>query len=161
MARKDLRPEDCTVIIDTREQTPLDVSPLKSQAGTLPTADYSILGLENVVAVERKSLPDLMACIGRERERFDREIMRLIAYPSRLLVVEGHLAQIQLKQYRANVEPSAALGSIMGWMARGIPILFANSHEEAGKMTARFLFIAARRRWDEAQGLCAGLKIAE
>lgn len=160
MPRKQLKPEDVTAIFDSREQTPLDLSPLNVERGSLPTADYTVKGLEHIVAVERKSLQDLIGVIGGGRERFDREMQRFLSYPSRLIVIEGTMAQIALKQYRGEIELNAAIGSILGWMARGIPILFAGSHEEAGKMTARFLFIVARRRWEEAQALCESLKIA-
>ena len=56
----------------SREQTPFDLAPMQTKAGTLNVGDYSIAGLESVVAIERKSLPDLVACCGRERERFQR-----------------------------------------------------------------------------------------
>ena len=83
-----LKPEQVSCVIDTREQTPLDVSPLRHVEGTLTTGDYSVCGLEQVISVERKSLPDLLTCCGRERERFDREIARLLAFPVRSLVIE-------------------------------------------------------------------------
>ena len=66
-----VRPEQFTAIIDSREQNPLDVSPLQAITGTLVTGDYSIQGLESVIAIERKSLDDLLGCCGRERKRFD------------------------------------------------------------------------------------------
>lgn len=160
MARKELQIEDVTAIADTREQTPLDLSPLKCELGTLPTGDYTVKGLEHIVCVERKSLSDLMGCIGGGRERFDKEMHRILAYPCRLLVIEGTLGQIALKQYRGDISPNAALGSLLGWMAAGIPVLLAGDHQEAGRMVARYLFISARRRWQEAQSLCASLKIA-
>ena len=84
-----LSPEQIVAIIDTREQLPLDLSPLASIRGTLQTGDYSVRGLENVVAIERKSLDDLLACCGRERDRFEKEIQRLVAYPVRALVIEA------------------------------------------------------------------------
>jgi ERCC4-type nuclease len=59
-----------TIVIDSREQTPLPFSKLKTQAGTLLTGDYSVAGLENLFAVERKSISDLVGCcIGQNRER--------------------------------------------------------------------------------------------
>ena len=64
----ELRPDQVTAIIDNREQLPLDLSPLQTVAGTLATADYSVRGLETVVAVERKSLSDMLGCIGQHRE---------------------------------------------------------------------------------------------
>jgi hypothetical protein len=63
--KAELKPEDCCAIIDTREQLPLDLSPLKVEAGSLTTGDYSVKGLEQVVAIERKSAVDMLACIGR------------------------------------------------------------------------------------------------
>ena len=51
-----IRPENLTAIVDSREQLPLDLSPLRTIRGTLATGDYSVQGLENIVAIERKSL---------------------------------------------------------------------------------------------------------
>ena len=149
MPRKTLEPSDVTAIIDTREQRPLDLAPLRSEAGTLPTGDYSVHGLENAVAIERKSLPDLIACVGVERERFDREAQRLLAYPTRAIVVEATWAELEAGGWRSRVTPGAAVGSVLGWMAMGLPILMAGTHEAAGRCVARLLFLAARRRWRE------------
>lgn len=147
--RKELRPQDVVVIQDTREQTPLTLDPLRVVTGTLDTGDYSIQGLTHVVAVERKSLQDLVMCVGRERERFDREIQRLMAYPMKALVIEAQICDIEVKSYRGQVEPNAVLGSVMGWQVKGLPVIWARDHDLAGKLTARFLYIAAKRRWAE------------
>lgn len=146
-----LKENQITAICDTREQTPLDLAPLKTVRGTLTTGDYSIVGLEHVVAVERKSLQDMIGCIGYGRDRFEREMHRILAYSARLMVIEGHMSQIQLKQYRGETHPNSVIGSLLGWMARGIPIMFAGDHAEAGKMVARFLYIVAKRRFSEAE----------
>ena len=151
MSRKTIKPTDVTAIIDTREQAPFDLEPLKQVKGTLTTGDYSIIGLEHVVAVERKSLQDLIGCVGKHRERFEKEIQRLMAYPVRALVVEADWSNIELKQYRGEVSPNAALGSIYGWMAKGLPVYMAGDRKRAQDFTTRFLFIAARRRWAESQ----------
>ena len=158
--KKTLNIEDLECIIDTREQKPLDLSPLRSCRGTLSCADYSIRGLTNVIAVERKSCADLVACCTHERERFEREIQRLLAYPHRLIVVECHLSDIEDGNYRSKASPSSVLGSVLGFIASGVPILFAGDHAAAGKLTARFLFIAARRRWRESLALIEGRKVS-
>lgn len=159
-ARKEIRPEDLTVIVDSREQLPWDFGPMKCERGTLPTADYSILGLEHQIAVERKSLPDLLGCIGGGRERFERELQRLLAYPARALIVESTWAEIERGDWRQQVDRNAALGSLIGWCAMGIPVIMAGHREAAQQFAARFLFIAARRRWRELLVFCDGLKIA-
>ena len=69
-----LDPSNVIAIIDSREQKPLDLEPLTTITSTLVTGDYSVRGLEHVVAIERKSLDDLVGCVGRDRERFDREV---------------------------------------------------------------------------------------
>lgn len=158
--RKELRIEDLTAIQDSREQTPLDLAPLKIQRGTLSTGDYSILGLEHCIAIERKSLPDLIMCVGVERDRFDRECQRLLAYETRAIIVEGTWGQLEAGGWRSQVTPAAALGSVLGWIAMSLPILFVGDHAAAGRYVSRLLFIAARRRWRELQAMCDGLKIA-
>jgi DNA excision repair protein ERCC-4 len=157
----ELRPDDVTAIIDTREQLPLDLSPLRVVKGTLDTADYSVLGLEHFVRVERKSAEDMLACIGRERERFDREIQRLLAYPVRAIVVEAGWRFFESGEYRSNVTPNQAIGSLLGWIAAGVPIVMAYDHARAGRFVSRILFTAARRRWREARALVANLSDVE
>lgn len=140
-----------TAIIDSREQTPVllklnekgDI--LNSQVGTLYTGDYSIKGFEDLIAIERKSLSDLMGCIGSGRERFEKEIQRLRGYEVKSIVVEGSWHDIETGNYRSKVKPTAAIGTLMGWIAMGIPITMAESHDRAGLFIARMLFISARR----------------
>ena len=84
-----LTPENITALVDSREQHALDLDPLRTEPATLATGDYSVRGLEHIVCVERKSESDLLTYVRRERQRFDREIQRLLAYPVRALVVES------------------------------------------------------------------------
>lgn len=154
----ELKPESITAIIDTREQTPLDLAPLRTIPGTLTTGDYSIRGLESVVAIERKSLSDLLGCIGGERERFEREVQRLLAYPVRALVVESSWSEIEQGEWRSKITPAAATGSLLGWVAAGLPIIMASDHARAGRVVSRLLFIAARRRWRELRALAGSLE---
>jgi DNA excision repair protein ERCC-4 len=140
-------------LVESREQAPLDLTPLRTETASLPTGDYSLRGLEEIVAIERKSRQDLAACIGRDRKRFDREVQRLLAYPVRALVVEATWEEIESGAWRGEVRPEAALGSPLGWIAAGLPVVMAGGRERAGKYVARLLFLAARRRWREARSL--------
>ncbi|MCY2990928.1 MAG: hypothetical protein NTY19_24090 [Planctomycetota bacterium] len=149
----ELRPEAVVAIIDTREQTPLDLSQLQTITAALSTGDYSIVGLESVVSIERKSLSDLLGCIGQERERFDREVMRLLAYPVRALIVETTWQDIEAGDWRSKITPAAALGSLLGWIAAGLPVVMTGDHDRAGRYVSRLLFTAARRRYREARAL--------
>jgi len=155
----ELHPGQVTAVVDTREQLPLDLTPLAVAPGTLATGDYSVVGLEQVVALERKSLPDLLGCIGQDRERFDREVQRLLAYPVRALVVESTWAEVEAGNWRSKVTPAAAVGSLLGWVASGLPIIMAGDHARAGRYVSRLLFTAARRRWREARALAALVEV--
>jgi ERCC4-type nuclease len=148
-----LKPEQVIAIVDTREQNPLDLSPLRSQVGTLETGDYSVVGLEHVVRIERKSLEDLIGCIGRDRERFDREVQRLLSYPVRCLVIESSWDEIEFGQWRGKVTPEQAIGSLLGWQASGLSIHMCGTHSRAGNHVARILFTVAKRRYRELRSL--------
>jgi ERCC4-type nuclease len=153
----ELSPEALTAIVDTREQTPWRLDPLAVEIGTLDTGDYSLKGLEHVVRIERKSLGDLVSCVGPERERFDREVQRLLAYPVRALIVEATWTHCERGGWRSAVKPQAVVGSLLGWIAAGLPVILAGDHERAGRFACRILYIAARRRWREARSLAAGI----
>jgi ERCC4-type nuclease len=159
--RAELRPEDVTAVIDPREQLPLDLAPLQSASATLTTGDYSVRGLENLVALERKSLPDLLNCCGNERERFEREVMRLLAYPCRALLIESNWREIEAGNYRSKIKPNAVIGSLLGWAAQGLTILMCDDHQRCGQYAARILYTAARRRWQEARQLIAAVQDKE
>jgi DNA excision repair protein ERCC-4 len=150
------KPEAITAIIDTREQRPLDLAPLQTITETLSTGDYSVHGLENVIAVERKGLSDLLSCVGVDRDRFEREVQRLMAYPVRALVVESSWQELEVGGWRSKVKPASVVGSLLGWSAMGLPIVMATNHERAGRYVSRMLYIAARRRWREARSLVIG-----
>jgi DNA excision repair protein ERCC-4 len=153
----ELRPEQVVAVVDSREQMPLDLSPLQFVAGTLTTGDYSVQGLETIVAVERKSLADLLGCIGQHRERFDREIQRLIAYPVRAIVVESTWADLERGEWQSKITPASAIGSLLGWIAAGVPVVMTGNHERAGRYVSRLLFTAARGPWRGARALAVGM----
>lgn len=167
MTYSQLRPEHITAVIDTREQKPWLLSPLKTQVATLTTGDYSVLGLERQIALERKSLPDLLGCIGGGRKRFESEIERLQAYPTRCVIIECSWREFEQGGWqwgigpggRSKVSASSAMGSVLGWMASGIPFLFCPSVTEASAAASRMLFIAARRRYKELAGFADTLNL--
>ncbi|MCZ6652982.1 MAG: ERCC4 domain-containing protein [Planctomycetota bacterium] len=134
-----------TIIIDTREQHPWSFANLPTERATLDSGDYSIVGLTHLVVVERKSLPDLLTCIGRERDRFKRELQRLRAYRFRCLVAEASYADLERGEWRSQLKPSHVLGSLIAWMAQySLPVMLAGDHQAAARFAERYLFQAAR-----------------
>jgi hypothetical protein len=63
--------------------------------------------------------------------------------------------------WRSQVTPTAAVGSVLGWVAMGLPIIMAGDHESAGRYVRRLLYTAARRRWRELRALAGTLGAEE
>lgn len=143
------------IVVDSREQCPFPFTheryEAKTKQGALTVGDYSLAGLEDKVAVERKSLPDLVACLGRERERFERELMRGAALDAFAVVVEADWLMLARGEYRSQLKPHAACQSVLAFTARyRVPFLFAGTRAAAEYMTWGFLrqyLESARKRW--------------
>jgi ERCC4-type nuclease len=119
------------IVIDSREQKPLDFTRWPDvivETGTLQSGDYSIHGLEERFAIERKSIPDLVASLTSGRDRFTRELERLRAYEFRCIIVEGTLEQIARHEYRSQTNPESILQTLAAWHIRyGVPTLWCGS----------------------------------
>lgn len=131
------------IIIDSREQTPFHFANFKDTSttkGTLQTGDYSLAGLSHVVAVERKSVDDLIQCLGKDRERFERELSRARALHSFMVVVECSWSDIVHGLYRSKMTPQSASNSILAMQSRWrCPFFFAGNREQAEAATHDFL----------------------
>ncbi len=124
---------DCpTIVIDSREQAPLRFRHFPSVVAPLATADYSLLGCETEVGFERKSLDDLLGSLSRERERFERELLRLRGYRLRRLIIVGTMEQIEAGMVRSKMTPRSVLGSLDALSVRyDVPYEFLPTPEQA------------------------------
>jgi len=154
----ELLPEHIVAIVDSREQMPFDLSPLRTVVDGLATADYSVRGLESHIAIERKSLEDLIGCIGVERDRFERELSRLLAYPVRAVIVEASWDDLEAGNWRSKVTPASAVGSVLGWISSGVPFILAGNRDRAAKYTAKMLYLTARRKYRENRALVESIE---
>lgn len=153
----DLAAADVLAIVDTREQLPFDVAPLRMVTGTLATGDYSIVGLEDRITVERKSLSDLIGCCGVERERFQREVERLRSYETRCVIVEASWDDLEAGDWKSKIGAQAVVGSVLGWVASGVPFVMAGDRERAQGYCAKILYLAARRYYRIARTFVASM----
>lgn len=144
------------ILVDTREQRPFTFDAPRYagtvvEVGTLQTGDYSLHSLGDKVAVERKSLPDLVQCLGRERERFERELQRGAALDAFAVIVEASWADLAGGNFRSQLNPHAACQSVLAFMARyRTAFLFAGSRAAAEYIAWSFLrqyLEGARKRW--------------
>ena len=131
------------ILIDTREQEPYTFTGYEAatEPATLPVGDYSLPGFQDRAAVERKSLNDLIGCLmGKDRERFERELARGRHYDLFMVVVEASLADVSQGRYRSDMKPQAALQSIITFQVRyRIPFVWAGNRAGAEYMTYSFL----------------------
>ena len=147
-----------TVIIDSREQQPLQFTRLPSTVAGLTTGDYSVVGAEELFAVERKTVADLVGCCtGEARARFERELHRLRGYRFKRLLVIGTRAEVEQHRYRSNVSPASVLGSIQAWEVRyDVPLVWAASPEDGAIMVERWAHYFCREILKTGDALRAG-----
>ncbi len=105
------------IIIDTREQLPYKFE-TPSEIGTVSVGDYSICGLENHIAIERKELNDLIGCLTTGRERFEKELQKGKALDYFALVIEASLKDLINGSYRSQMQPKAAIQSLLAFSVR-------------------------------------------
>jgi len=131
------------ILCDTREQAPFTFGgyDCEAQVGTLTTGDYSLGGLEDRVAVERKSLDDLLGCLtGEGRERFERELARARGLDAFCVVIEASFQDMAEGRYRSRMKPHAALQSVLAFQVRyGVPFVWCGNRAGAEYVTFHFL----------------------
>lgn len=144
------------VLIDTREQSPFPFAgyPVSIQTATLEAGDYSLSGFDRRIAIERKSLDDLLGCLTHDRERFERELTRMRGYDVAMVIVESPLVAMRQHRYRSRMEPEAAEQSWKSMMQRFmVPFHFAADRADAELFTYDMLRHYGRDRWRELSTL--------
>jgi ERCC4-type nuclease len=126
------------LVVDTREQLPYPFP--GAVVKTLNAGDYSVLGYETRVAVERKTHADAYGSLGASRTRFQRELERLADYDYAAIVVECSLPDFLKPPLFSRLHPNAAIGSLLGWSVRyGLPVFFTSDREHGQSTTRQLL----------------------
>jgi len=145
--------EFVTVVIDTREQEPYSFPPRRFlvERRALPAGDYSLAGLEHVVAVERKTAEDFVHTVIRDRDRFRRELLKLAEYDRACVVVEAGLDDLLSGAYRSGAHPSSVVGAALSIIVDyGIPVYFCSDRQCARRFVEEYLLRYHRR----SEALC-------
>ena len=140
------------IVIDTREQKAFTFEAFgqafNTITATLPTGDYSLLGFESRIVIERKSLADLYGTLGQGRARFIRELERMQAIAA---IAEGNFAGVIVEEEISTVlasppaysklHPRSVMGSILSWQVRypGVHWAFMPGRSVAEVWTAKVL----------------------
>lgn len=119
------------VVVDSREQAPYSFLGIKADKAQrnlpivvrtvvkgLKTGDYSIEGMEDRIALERKNLSDLYSTLSQGRERFRAEMERLAALECRGVIVEADWGAILQPQPRSKLNPKTVYRTIISWQHR-------------------------------------------
>jgi ERCC4-type nuclease len=127
-----------TILVDSREKRPLAIRAYPTEVVTLGTGDYSISGFsgpENPCFIlERKSLNDLAGSLGRDRDRFLREVERMRGFRFRGLLIEGTREQVERHDYRSEIAPQSILASLDALAVRcGIHLFWCGSPDGAAR----------------------------
>lgn len=126
------------VLVDTREQLPLSFARFPNwiageRRATLPVGDYSIEGMEDILALERKSLADLVGTLMHSRERFFAMCEKMTTYPYRALVVEGSYEDVK-SPYPSDfttAHPNGVAGSLDALEVKfGIPVIYTSRYKD-------------------------------
>lgn len=148
------------IVVDTREQRPFQFAGASVyegttvETGTLVTGDYSLVGMEHRVSIERKSLDDLAGCLAGSRERFERELERARGLEAFAVIVEAPWEALAKGQYKSRLRPLAATQSVAAFMSRmRVPFWFCGSRPAAEFCTWSFLKQYAMGRMKELRAV--------
>jgi len=108
------------IVQDTREQTPYLFLEERYEGvlvvvAGLGTGDYTLLGCESEIGIERKSLSDYIGSISSGRERFEREMVRASAFKRFYVVIEASIDDIRSHDYQSQMAPHAVLQTTFSW----------------------------------------------
>ncbi len=147
--RRQWEPGRIVLIQDTREQLGwMNLFESRCIDGTLAVGDYSVLGLETQVGVERKSLPDLIGSLTKGRERFERELTKARGYQRFFVLIEGDARDILSGNYgRSQANPKSIWESIAALSVRFCPFIFAGDRGTAARMCESLLLKFCRENY--------------
>jgi hypothetical protein len=119
----------------------------------LPIGDYTLLGMEEEVIVERKTVPDLVNSIIQDRKDFIEKCERLSKFRKKCLVVEGSLNDVKTPYEDSQAHPNAVFGSLLAAQERwDIPVYFLDNFVLAEEFVASMLSKYHAYRWLEING---------
>jgi ERCC4-type nuclease len=138
-----------TIVIDTREQQPYEFD-CATVVETLRTGDYSVRGLEADIVIERKTKADIYGSVTRDRNRFEREMVRLQKIRYAAIVIESSLQRLLVPLAFSKINPIAVINTLVSWSVKyQVHIWFAEHRRFAARLTYRLLEKAWRKTHDE------------
>lgn len=147
---KNLKLENLTAIVDIREENPWDLSPMATQTGTLAAGEYSVRGLEHVIAIKRKSLSDFVDACMSEREQFQRDLDRLRSWAVSAVIIEASWRDLEIGQWQSNFTPKQVQALFASSIADGHRLILGHDAEASATMAKGIMFHAVKHRIRES-----------
>lgn len=108
----------------------------------LDVGDYTIKGLEDILMIERKTLPDLWGTLGNPKnyERFKREMKRAEKHPYKFLVIEASLGDIDRGFWRSKVSANNIHAKLVSLQVKhNLHVIFAGRQDRARQYVRRLM----------------------
>jgi ERCC4-type nuclease len=143
------------VVVDTREQNPLDFSRFEGwfagiERKALKLGDYSIAGLEDQCVVERKDLADFIRSCTSDRSTFIKRLREMARYPHRLLLITSTLSELKSPYSHAGANPNRVTQSLVAILAGlHVPFLCSETHALGEELVASYLYQVHLYHWLE------------
>jgi DNA excision repair protein ERCC-4 len=148
---------ELTIIQDTLEQAGWkDLFESPCIVATLTVGDYSVKGMGTLIAIERKSLPDLLQSLTRERDRFERELLKARGYHRFYILIEANAPDVlagRFGQYGSKVNAKSIWESIAAFSNRYAPFVFAGDRRTAARLCESLLLKAAREQYRTVEAI--------
>ena len=130
-------PDLSEIVVDSSEQLPWWESP-PTVRKQLKTGDYSLLGFEDRISIERKSVPDVFKSCGKNRERFIREWGRLSLMEFAGVIIEGtrEMVRSYIPHHNSKMRGSQIIGTMDWWQREYDVDVYFEPGRDAAKETA-------------------------
>ena len=138
-----------TIIRDDREKNPWNGeffgTEFKIKVQRLTTGDYTIKGMEDIVAIEKKSgWEEIAADVGKKKNRvnFVKLLRRMKSFPFRALIITDSISKIRGARFYKSHTSS---GTILNWIMNvtleyGIPVFCIGKNQTDCKYFIRTFF---------------------
>ena len=152
-------------LVDTREQYPFPLLAnhpnwfSDEKRATMKTGDYTVEGMEELLILERKSLPDIVACTVSDRRRFLANCARLATFRWKAILVEASYEDIkrgpEAFDIPSDVHPNAVTGTLDAIEAKfSIPVIYTSTIKDlATERAASWLSKYFTYWWLEEKGM--------
>ena len=148
------------ILIDTREQLPLDFDFLEivteTETQTMPVGDYGCEfknGFIPPIVFERKSIPDLFGTLTQGYDRFKKELEKAKELDIKLIIIiEGSLFQVEwgiAHSRRDGLSVAKQLFTL--WIKYGLLPVFCTNREEMAKYIVHYYSAIGRKALEDCK----------